>query len=54
MPGQYATQKNTAQPAVTFLPTTTPVLMYGVLLFSLGIVLYLFGVALVIPRYLLA
>jgi hypothetical protein len=53
MPGQYATQKNTAQPAVTFLPTTTPVLMYGVLLFSLGIVLYLFGVALVIPRYLL-
>jgi hypothetical protein len=53
MPGRYATQKDTAQSAITFLPTTTPVLMYGVLLFSLGIVLYLFGVALVIPRYLL-
>jgi hypothetical protein len=60
MPGQYATQrnqydtkKNTAQPAITFLPTTTPILMYGVLLFFIGIVLYLVGVGLVIPRYLL-
>ena len=53
MAGQDVTQKNTAQSATTFLPTTTPVLMYGVLLFSLGIVLYLFGVALVVPRYFL-
>ena len=60
MPGQYATQrnqydtkKNTAQSAITFLPTTTPILMYGVLLFFIGIVLYLVGVGLVIPRYLL-
>ena len=60
MPGQYATQrnqydtkKNTAQSAITFLPTTTPILMYGVLLFFIGIALYLVGVGLVIPRYLL-
>jgi hypothetical protein len=31
----------------------TPVLMYAILLFSFGITAYLFGVALVVPRYLL-
>jgi hypothetical protein len=36
----------------TLLPTNTPLLMYAMLLFCLGIVLYLFGVALVVPRYL--
>ena len=53
MPGQYATQrnqyatkKNTAQSAITFFPTTTPLLMYGVLLFFIGIALYLVGVGL--------
>ena len=53
MSGLFATQNNRTQSAITFLPTTTPVLMYGVLLFFFGIVLYLVGVALVIPRYLL-
>ena len=46
-------QNNTARLGATFLPTTTPILMYGVLLFFFGIALYLCGVALVIPRYLL-
>jgi hypothetical protein len=45
--------KSDARLAAPFLPTTTPLLMYAVLLFFLGIALYLFGVALVIPRYLL-
>ena len=31
----------------------TPVLMYAILLFCFGITAYLFGVALVVPRYLL-
>jgi hypothetical protein len=31
----------------------TPLLMYGILLFCFGITAYLFGVALVVPRYLL-
>ena len=31
----------------------TPFLLYGVLFFSLGIMTYLLGVVLVIPRYLL-
>jgi len=31
----------------------TPVLMYGILLFCFGVTAYLFGVALVVPRYLL-
>jgi hypothetical protein len=53
MSGLFATQNNRTQSAITLLPTTTPVLMYGVLLFFFGIVLYLVGVALVIPRYLL-
>jgi hypothetical protein len=46
-------QNNSARVGTTFLPTTTPVLMYGVLLFFIGIALYLCGVALVIPRYFL-
>ena len=50
---RYSPQNNTARLATTFLPTTTPILMYGVLLFFFGIALYLCGVALVIPRYLL-
>ena len=37
MPAQYATQKNRAQSAITFLPTTTPILMYGVLMFFWGL-----------------
>ena len=45
--------QNNTRLATTFLPTTTPILMYGVLLFFIGIVLYLCGVALVIPRYFL-
>src|ERR1700722_6291134 len=53
MRGRYLAQTNTGRSATTFLPTTTPVLMYGVLLFFFGIALYLFGVGLVIPRYLL-
>jgi Glycosyl transferase family 2 len=53
MDGRYPAQNNTARLATTILPTTTPILMYGVLLFFFGIALYLFGVALVIPRYLL-
>jgi hypothetical protein len=50
---QYLRQNNSVRLTTTFLPTTTPVLMYGVLLFCFGIAMYLFGVALVIPRYLL-
>jgi hypothetical protein len=50
---QYLSRNNSARLGSTFLPTTTPVLMYGILLFFFGIALYLFGVALVIPRYLL-
>ena len=50
---QDLSQNNTARLGTTFLPTTTPTLMYGVLLFFLGITLYLFGVALVVPRYFL-
>jgi hypothetical protein len=46
-------QNNTARLGATFLPTTTPILMYGVLLFFFGIALYLCGVALVVPRYFL-
>jgi hypothetical protein len=46
-------QNNTARLGTTFLPTTTPILMYGVLLFFFGIALYLCGVALVVPRYFL-
>ena len=46
-------QFNTARLTTTRLATTTPVLMYGVLLFFLGIAMYLFGVALVVPRFLL-
>ena len=38
-------QNNTARLGATFLPTTTPILMYGVLLFFFGIALYLCGVA---------
>jgi hypothetical protein len=53
MNGRYVAQTNAARLTTTLLPTTTPVLMYGVLLFFFGIALYLFGVALVIPRYLL-
>jgi hypothetical protein len=53
MKGEFVAQNNTARPVTTFLPTTTPVLMYAVLLFFFGVGLYLFGVALVIPRYLL-
>jgi Glycosyl transferase family 2 len=45
--------KGDVRSAATFLPTTTPLLMYSVLLFFFGIALYLFGVGLVIPRYLL-
>jgi hypothetical protein len=50
---QDLSRNNSARLGSTFLPTTTPILMYGILLFFLGIALYLFGVALVIPRYLL-
>jgi hypothetical protein len=44
--------KGDVQSAATFLPTATPLLMYSVLLFFFGIAMYLFGVGLVIPRYL--
>jgi hypothetical protein len=50
---RYLFQNNTARLATTFLPTTTPILMYGTMLFFIGIALYLCGVALVIPRYFL-
>src|SRR5580698_350275 len=53
MNGRYVAQINPARLTTTLLPTTTPVLMYGVLLFFFGIALYLVGVALVIPRLLL-
>ena len=45
----------TAGPAGTFSPGRrhTPILMYGVLAFCLGIAMYLAGVLLVFPRYLL-
>ena len=45
----------TAGPAGTFGPGRrhTPILMYGVLVFCLGIAMYLAGVLLVFPRYLL-
>jgi Glycosyl transferase family 2 len=46
-------QNNSARVGTTFMPTTTPILMYGVLLFFIGIALYLCGVALVVPRYVL-
>ena len=52
MNGRYFAQFNTVRLTTTF-PLTTPLLMYGVLLFFFGIALYLLGVALVIPRYLL-
>ena len=45
--------KGDVRSAATFLPTATPLLMYSVLLFFFGIAMYLFGVGLVIPRYLL-
>ena len=35
-------QNNTGRLGARFLPTTTPILMYGILLFFLGIALYLF------------
>jgi Glycosyl transferase family 2 len=50
---QDLSRNNSARLGSTFLPTTTPTLMYGVLLFFLGITIYLFGVGLVVPRYLL-
>jgi Glycosyl transferase family 2 len=46
-------QNDSARVETTFMPTTTPILMYGVLLFFIGIALYLCGVALVVPRYVL-